>query len=672
MPAIGRSPVYDFLDRIIAQLGGKRLPDGSWMVHCPAHDDQEPSLHVTPSGDRLLFHCFAGCSWEAVKSALQRLGLFDESYRIAKAVYVYYDENGNPLFRKIRFEPKDFVIERRVGNTWRVGLGDTRRVIYNLPEVLKSDEVWIVEGEKDVETLRKFGVVATTNPNGASEHIIPQYVEPLRGKNVIIIPDQDDAGLRHAADWVNSLKFVVSDLKVVNLPPPYKDVSDFLLTRPFEELKHLVAKAPSIIASQLPSIARRVEYGAIEYPVEQAKVSLLIWPFSSGSDKFVCEFTVSRGEIDLWGGREDFASFRRRSDLAQALENRFPSGMWHIIVEDAYVQLKSMLASSDEANEPEVLGGYSWMVKPFILEGGPNLLYGPMGNLKSLLAQALALSVAMGKALIPSIELYRNGPVLWLDFENMGQHLLRLRTLRLAGQDVPQFRVICCGRPIRELIVQLGRFCKKFRPVLIIIDSLGPAAGGDLGVPSQAFRFYEIIKAFSVPVLIIAHPPKNNPVTVFGSTFFANLARNIWSVERVEERNPDIGISLFHEKCTSGFLEAPIGYWVRFLDEEGKIIFRPWLDPITTRAFRVGSTNQRVIDFLKAAGGSATKQEISEACGISLSALRVVLTRLKREGKVYEDKKLKEIVLNPNPRKFKEPEEPEVEESSHEEEEIPF
>lgn len=647
MPVLGRSPVFDLLDRVVATLGGgKRLPDGSWMVRCPAHDDQEPSLHVTPSGDRLLFHCFAGCRWEDIKRKLEELGLFDTSFRIAKAIYVYYDEEGRPLYRKIRFEPKDFVIERCVGNSWRVGLGDTRRVIYNLQEVLRSEEVWVVEGEKDVETLRHFGVVATTNPNGASERIGPEYVEPLKGKKVIVIPDQDEAGQRHAADWVNALKFVAKDLKVVNLPPPYKDVSDYLLRNPFEELLKLVEKAPSVITSNIPTIECKIEYGAIEYPVASANVSLFIWPFSSNNDRFVCEFTVVRNDHDLWGGREDFASFRRRSDLAHALENRFPSGVWHVVVEDAYNQLKKLLTTeaSEQAQE-STIGGSSWLVKPFVIEDGPNMLYGPMGNLKSLLAQAIAISVALGRPIIPSIEIYKSGPVLWLDFENMGHHILRQRTLKLCGQDVQGFRIVSCGRPIREVLMQVGRICKRLRPVMIVIDSLGPAAGGDLSAPAQAFRFYEIVKAFTVPSLIIAHPPKNNPTTVFGSTFFANLARNIWSIERMQERNPDIAISLFHEKCSTGFIEAPLGYWVRFMDEEGKIIFRPWLDPMTTKAFRTGASVKRIIDYLKAAGGAATKQEISEACGLPMSSLRVVLHRLKREGLVEEDRKTKEVIL---------------------------
>lgn len=63
--------------------------DGTWrrdkgMCCCPAHDDRTPSLSVGLGRKAILFHCFAGCSNEAVIAALERCGvrgrdLFDGS-----------------------------------------------------------------------------------------------------------------------------------------------------------------------------------------------------------------------------------------------------------------------------------------------------------------------------------------------------------------------------------------------------------------------------------------------------------------------------------------------------------------------------------------------------------------------------------------------------------------
>jgi len=32
------------------------------MALCPAHDDRNPSLSIQLADDRILIHCFAGCS----------------------------------------------------------------------------------------------------------------------------------------------------------------------------------------------------------------------------------------------------------------------------------------------------------------------------------------------------------------------------------------------------------------------------------------------------------------------------------------------------------------------------------------------------------------------------------------------------------------------------------
>jgi hypothetical protein len=61
---------------VIAFLGGDR---NSGMCRCPAHDDGRPSLHVARGHTRpLLLHCFGGCSFDAIMSALERLGFSPE------------------------------------------------------------------------------------------------------------------------------------------------------------------------------------------------------------------------------------------------------------------------------------------------------------------------------------------------------------------------------------------------------------------------------------------------------------------------------------------------------------------------------------------------------------------------------------------------------------------
>lgn len=60
------------LQHIRDTCGGHFQDDGSAMVCCPAHNDHNPTLHlsISPAG-KLLAHCQGGCSQEAVIQALR-------------------------------------------------------------------------------------------------------------------------------------------------------------------------------------------------------------------------------------------------------------------------------------------------------------------------------------------------------------------------------------------------------------------------------------------------------------------------------------------------------------------------------------------------------------------------------------------------------------------------
>jgi archaellum biogenesis ATPase FlaH len=105
--------------------------------------------------------------------------------------------------------------------------------------------ILIVEGEKDVEILREAGFVATTNSGGASKWL-ESYNEALREKNVVILPDNDDEGRKHAEKVANSLFGVAKTIRIVDLPelPAKGDVSDFLKEHTPDELQALIEKNP--------------------------------------------------------------------------------------------------------------------------------------------------------------------------------------------------------------------------------------------------------------------------------------------------------------------------------------------------------------------------------------------------------------------------------------------
>ncbi len=202
----------------------RQTGQGKWQCKCPAHDDGKASLSVTQSGGKWLFHCHAGCQTASVLAAL---GL---SFADVAGVpmpheqsieYKYLDENGVHVYSVLRLPGKEFR-QRRANGTW--SMKDVRRVPYNLPEVLKADVVFIAEGEKDVETLRRAGLVATTNVGGAGKWQ-KSFLEYFGGKTVYILPDNDQAGRDHAID----VRAKLGHGTIIEIPglPPKGDVSDW-------------------------------------------------------------------------------------------------------------------------------------------------------------------------------------------------------------------------------------------------------------------------------------------------------------------------------------------------------------------------------------------------------------------------------------------------------------
>lgn len=55
---------------ILSRLQGVRRSPNGWMARCPAHEDRSPSLSVRAGEGKILLHCFAGCSIDAVCAAM--------------------------------------------------------------------------------------------------------------------------------------------------------------------------------------------------------------------------------------------------------------------------------------------------------------------------------------------------------------------------------------------------------------------------------------------------------------------------------------------------------------------------------------------------------------------------------------------------------------------------
>lgn len=247
--------MFEHTASLLGRLNGVVKSSNGWEAHCPCRDDdQNPSLsvHEKDDGQVLLFcHRNGGCDAERV---CQSLGIETSALRPPKPrevdevsypkqepaklkfveAYDFLDVDGKLLFQKIRYVDevtgrKTFRQRRSDGRGgWDYKLGDTPKILYNLPAVVKAkaenETIFVVEGEKDANTLIRLGAVATTMPGGAGKWL-DIHTQALAGATVDIIADNDAPGLAHAALVYDELKKAGCDVCIWKCPSA-KDITD--------------------------------------------------------------------------------------------------------------------------------------------------------------------------------------------------------------------------------------------------------------------------------------------------------------------------------------------------------------------------------------------------------------------------------------------------------------
>jgi putative DNA primase/helicase len=259
---------------------------------CPFHDDHNPSLYVNlDTGKWKCFVCDIGGDIFSFymkdrgvdfKTALEELaemhGITEDKTKQKIVTYEYKDANGKTLYKKERVEPgrggkkKEFFFKHCDGDKWELGRGG-KAVLYNLPEIIKSKYVIIVEGEGKVELLKKWGLTATCLDGGVNSKWRSEYAEILGSKEkVFILPDNDDPGRAYAVRIAKELNGKVPELKIVELPglPEKGDIIDWAKIEGNDKSK-LVISVKSV-TNWVPIIAKDedwddpVLFGQLETP----------------------------------------------------------------------------------------------------------------------------------------------------------------------------------------------------------------------------------------------------------------------------------------------------------------------------------------------------------------------------------------------------------------------
>lgn len=227
-----------------------RRSEGRAQCRCPAHPDKQASLTISKGRKCTLFRCHAGCQLDDILRAagLEKKDTFYElesreinwkyyvesrEKRKIEAVYNYVSSvTGAYAFTKIRLEGKRILYGILENNRFSYGLkGQNRKqlkAIYGSLEAIKKAikegrPVFVPEGEKDCDTLKKQGYTAFSY--GGVNDWQSDFAELLRDANVIILADNDQPGKAVAQRIYDDLAGIAKSRKVV-VPMPDTEKAD--------------------------------------------------------------------------------------------------------------------------------------------------------------------------------------------------------------------------------------------------------------------------------------------------------------------------------------------------------------------------------------------------------------------------------------------------------------
>ena len=231
-------------ETIAKALGNAKQVNGQWVCSCPVpghgsgNGDRNPSLSITESDGKVLFHCHAGCDQRDVFDAVrardllpttpkrEEISFTQHQDKVLEKEWVYRAEDGTELFTKRRYKTNDakgktYSIHRVDAAGKRIaGIKDTRIVPLNLPEIIEAKQsgraIYLVEGEKAADALTSIGAIATTSHTGAGSWPteITQY---FADANVVVVPDNDEPGRVYAKRAIAHLLPVVKSIRYLDL-----------------------------------------------------------------------------------------------------------------------------------------------------------------------------------------------------------------------------------------------------------------------------------------------------------------------------------------------------------------------------------------------------------------------------------------------------------------------
>lgn len=223
------------------------------------HNQKKHCLSLMIEADKAFWKCHH-CGWSGPEKG--SVGSFSESTR-------YEYPGGNYKVRK----PNGYAWEHEdTDGTVRSGANGLGPALYRIEEAREAGGlIAVVEGEKDVETLWRFGIPAVTSPHGAAKtgenaKWTSDHSAQLKGLDIVVLNDNDEPGYAHAKAVVDNSIGVAKSVRRLDLAlhwpgmPAGADISDFIAERAnyddFDQtLRDLLRDAPLVTYEpKLPSL----------------------------------------------------------------------------------------------------------------------------------------------------------------------------------------------------------------------------------------------------------------------------------------------------------------------------------------------------------------------------------------------------------------------------------
>lgn len=351
--------------------------------------------------------------------------------------------------------------------------------------------------------------------------------------------------------------------------------------------------------------------------------------------------TGPSGFMPLTGVRFNLSSLSARSSLIRDFDKHANEHFnFKDVVTDVCNRTIALMQETDKAIEIhsaiEDLQEPTYLLRPLLPSGLPSIWFGDGGTGKSTLAKLIGLIVRSGYYDNPfrlTVE-GQPSPVLYLDYETTFQEFKRSMNAICVGIKHPSSLHYMQGRsPVSECLDSLARQVNDLGIKLLIVDSLAPAAGGNVLEAEPAIRYYEALRLLKVTSLTVAHTSKSEFArkSIFGSVFFNNLARSVWEVKLNQDIASNvINVGLFHRKSNISGLFPALGFEITFNEDHS---ITPKLVNISdTELSKELPLKHQIVSLLRECPAMSINA-IAESLGIEDKADTVKTTLYRYSGK---------------------------------------